>query len=69
MNGLKKNIFPASLWLSLGETLFHTREYEKCIYYIQKGLDNWKDTAALADYHRMRLFQYHWPGLPATWGN
>ncbi len=53
---LEKKYFSTSLWLSLGETLFHTREYEKCIYYIQKGLDNWKDTTALADYHRMRLF-------------
>jgi DNA-binding CsgD family transcriptional regulator len=52
---LEKKYFSATLWLSLGETLFHTREYEKCIYYIQKGLDNWKDTAAIADYHRIRL--------------
>jgi hypothetical protein len=52
---LEKKYFSTTLWLSLGETLFHTREYEKCIYYIQKGLDTWRDTAAIADYHRMRL--------------
>lgn len=53
---LEKKYFSNSLWLQLGETLFHTREYEKCIDYIQQGLDNWKDTAVMADYYRISYF-------------
>jgi tetratricopeptide (TPR) repeat protein len=43
---------PYFVWFRLGVALFHIREYEKSIYYIQKGLDRWTDTSALSDQFR-----------------
>lgn len=44
---------PYSFWFRLGIALFHIREYEKSIYYIRKGLENWKDTSRSADIFRI----------------
>jgi hypothetical protein len=42
-----------SLWLQLGAVLFFTREYEKSIYYIRKGLDAAKEISDSADHYRI----------------
>jgi DNA-binding CsgD family transcriptional regulator/tetratricopeptide (TPR) repeat protein len=47
---------PFVVSIALGEILFHTREYEKSIYYLRRGLDHWQDTSAFADYLRIRYF-------------
>jgi len=46
----------AGMWLQLGEVLFHTREYEKSIYYLGNGLQNWHDTSGKSDYYRIRFW-------------
>jgi tetratricopeptide (TPR) repeat protein len=51
-----KPAFNNSLLLNLGETFFHSGEYEKCVTYVKKGLDNWHDTGATADYFRIRFW-------------
>jgi hypothetical protein len=52
----KKPAFNNSLLLNLGEIFFHSREYEKCVAYVKKGLYNWHDTGATADYFRIRFW-------------
>lgn len=44
---------PYSFWFRLGVALFHIREYGKSIYYLRRGLENWKDTSASADLFRI----------------
>lgn len=44
---------PYFSWFGLGIALFYTREFEKSIYYIQKGLGRWADTSRLADLFRI----------------
>ena len=52
----KKPLFSNSLWFNLGEMLYHAREYEKCVDFVKKGLANWHDTTAAADYYRIRFW-------------
>ncbi len=47
---------PCSACIPLGEILYHTREYEKSIYYIRKGLEYLRDTTASNYYYRIRYF-------------
>ncbi|MGZ3938911.1 MAG: tetratricopeptide repeat protein [Flavisolibacter sp.] len=59
---------PYFVWFRLGVALFHIREYERSIYYIQKGLERWSDTSVRADQFRISYWNtigqdYHQLGL------
>ena len=65
----KKPAYYINLKFNLGETFFHTRQYEKCIDYIKKGLSAWPDTSAEANFKRIRYWNtigqaYKQLGLP-----
>ena len=42
--------------LTLGEMLYHTRDYEKCIEYTKKGLANWPDKYGLPKQYQIRYW-------------
>src|SRR5688572_22827035 len=52
----KKPAYYINLKFSLGETFFHSRQYEKCIDYIKKGLSAWSDESAEANFTRIRYW-------------
>src|SRR5215831_8711448 len=41
---------------NLGEMVYHTRDYEKCIEYTREGLANYTDTSRDANYQRIRYW-------------
>ena len=44
------------LLFTVGEMLYHTRDYKMCIDYTKKGLAAWDDTSANTDYYRIRYW-------------
>ena len=59
---------PYFVWFRLGVALFHIREFQKSIYYLQKGLDRWTDTSGRANQFRISYLNtigqdYHHLGL------
>ena len=52
----QKPLYTNYLLFTVGEMLYHTRDYKMCIDYTKKGLANWHDTGAIADYYRIRYW-------------
>ena len=52
----QKPLYTNYLLFTVGEMLYHTRDYKMCIDYTKKGLANWHDTGANADHYRIRYW-------------
>ena len=50
----KKPFFLNALTRDLGETFYHTRQYDKSVDYLERGLAGWHDTIPGAEYYRIR---------------
>ena len=50
----KKPFFANALIRDLGETFYYTRQYDKSVDYLERGLADWLDTFPSAEYYRIR---------------
>src|SRR4030095_6232165 len=51
-----KPLYTTYLLFTVGEMLYHTRDYKMCIVYTKKGLANGDETGATSDYYRIRYW-------------
>jgi len=52
----QKPLYTNYLLFTVGEMLYHTRDYKMCIDYTKKGLANGDETGATSDYYRIRYW-------------